>query len=74
MAGLLLCCPSNCLGGRAVDNTEEFVTLEPLPLDDPNFVAGNLRAVLDRLRGEVIMDRDNLTLRGLVALTVPFVG
>ncbi len=41
-----------------------------MPLDDPNFVAGDLRAVLDRLQGEVIMDRDNLTLRGLVALTV----
>ncbi len=63
--------PLGLTGGRAVENTEEFVTLIPLPLDDPNFVAGELRAVLDRLQGEVIMGRDNLTLRGLVALTVP---
>ena len=63
--------PLGLSGGRAVDNNEESVTLEPLPLDDPNFVAGDLTAVLDRLQGEVIMDRDNLTLRGLVALTVP---
>ena len=41
-------------------------------MNDPDFVAGNLRAVLDRLQGEVMMDRDNLVLRGLVALTVPF--
>ncbi len=63
--------PLGLSGGRAVDNTEEFVTWEPLLLDDPSFVASDLRAVLDRLQGEVIMDRDNLTLRGLVALTVP---
>ncbi len=64
--------PLELSGGRAVDNTEESVTLIPLPLDDPDFVAVNLRAVLDRLQGEVMMDRDNLALRGLVTLTVPF--
>jgi hypothetical protein len=41
--------PLELSGGQAVDNTEEFVTLEPLPLDDPDYVAGNLQAVLDRL-------------------------
>lgn len=63
--------PLGLSGGRVVDNADEFVTLEPLPLDDPNFVADNLKAVLDRLQGEVIIDRDNLALRGLVALIVP---
>ena len=63
--------PLGLSGGKAVDHTEEFVTLEPLPLDDPDFVAGDLRTVLDRLQGEVIMDRERLTLRGLVALAVP---
>ena len=47
------------------------MTLEPLPLCDPDFVAENLKAVLDRLQGEVIMDRDGLALRGLLALTAP---
>ncbi len=42
-----------------------------MPLDDPNFAVGMLKDVLDRLQGEVIMDRNNLTSRGLVALTVP---
>ncbi len=64
--------PLDLSGGRAVDNTEKSVTLIPLPLDDPDFVAGNLKAVLDRLQGEVMMDQDSLALRGLVALTVPF--
>jgi hypothetical protein len=64
--------PLELSGGRAVDNAEKSATLIPFPMDDPDFVAGNLRAVLDRLQGEVMMDRDNLALRGLVALTVPF--
>ncbi|MCI0791033.1 MAG: hypothetical protein J4O02_04610, partial [Chloroflexi bacterium] len=63
--------PLGLTGGKSVDNTEKFVTLIPLPLDDENFVAGELKAVLNRLQGEVIMGRDNLALRGLLALTVP---
>ena len=63
--------PLGLSGGEAVDNTEEFATWEPLPLDDPDFVAENLTAVLDRLQGEVTMNRDNLALRGMVAVTVP---
>ena len=50
--------PLDLSGGRAVDNAEKFVTLEPLPLDDPDFVVLNLKAVLDRLQGEVIIDRE----------------
>ena len=63
--------PLGLSGSKPVDNTGQFVTLKPLPLDDPALVAGDLQAVLDRLHGEVIIGRDDLTLQGLVAMTVP---